>query len=231
MMFVDNNFFNNESTGRLSFAIGVAACFHLIVFSWATQTKSQDIISADLFSPPTNVSIRFLTPVKEKPKTVQKIQQVSEVKNKPIKKKVVPNKIAKSTPIKTTPKFLNNIEPAAATQQVVEPIVKLSAPPVQVKAVPKAIPVVNERNLKGRRIQPDYPKRALRMRQEGTVWLRVLISETGARQNITIHKPSQYALLNQAAIKAVKKWTFAPNIVNGQATKSWVEIPVEFKIQ
>jgi protein TonB len=90
---------------------------------------------------------------------------------------------------------------------------------------------VSDQNLKGRRVQPTYPQRALRMRQEGVVWLHVLISKTGAREDIKLHKPSQYALLNQAAIKAVKKWTFDPNVINGHAVKSWVEIPVEFKIQ
>ena len=261
MMFVDNNFFNSENAGRLVFGIAVAICFHLLALSWVSQSQSQKTISADLFSPPTNISIRFLTPapapIKEQAKIVEivkKIQPTPVVKkakakplNKPVKKKIVkkeivkkkpvPEKVAKIVPQQPSPVILNEIEPAAAAQQVAQPIVKSSPPPaqtqpqVQVKATPKAIPVVNERNLTGRRVAPKYPARAEKMGQEGTVWLRVLISETGTREDIKIHKASKYASLNQAAVKAVKKWTFSPNLGNGQATKSWVEIPVEFKIQ
>jgi len=63
------------------------------------------------------------------------------------------------------------------------------------------------------------------------VWLHVLISQTGEREDIKLHKASKFALLNQAALQAVKKWSFEPTRKNGRAVKSWVEIPIEFRIQ
>lgn len=213
-MFVDNTFFSDENVRRLSFGVTGAMLVHALILLWFFFPVSQRTISADIFSPPTNVSIRFVTPIKKQPNPVPKI-----VKAEPVKKKSVIKKTAIQKPL---PETLNKIEPAAAPSQERQPILQ----PVQ-----NTIPVVSETSLKGRRVQPEYPERSLRMRQEGVVWLRVLISETGARQELKLHKPSQYALLNQAAIKAVKKWTFDPNVVNGRAVRSWVEIPIEFKIQ
>ena len=226
-MLINNASFKNENTKRLSYGIAIAIFFHAGILIWLSQNPSQNTLSSDLFSPPTNVTIRFQTPVKTTPKLPAKLPPKVTTKSHPApilkKTKPTPKKTTQSTPKKQTPVALNAVAPAAPSQQ--------KTTPAKQKPVSKSIPIISEQNLKGRRVQPTYPKRALKMRQEGTVWLRVLISETGARQDIKMHKPSQYALLNQAAIKAVKKWTFAPNIVNGSATKSWVEIPIEFKIQ
>lgn len=223
MMFVDNNFFNNESTARLGCGLAVAVCLHLIFFAGLSIFHTQNTITADLMSLPTNVSIRFVSPQKQPAKIVKPAPKITK-----ITPKKTAQKITTVIPQKTQPDVLNRIEPAAAAQQVQQPIAQAV---VQTRPVQKSIPVVSDKSLKGRRVQPKYPDRALRMKQEGVVWVRVLISETGSRKDIKLHKPSKYALLNQAAIKAVKKWTFSPNVVSGQATQSWVEIPVEFKIQ
>jgi len=222
-MFVENHFFDDEKTRRLSFGIVGALLAHALILVWFSLPASQTIISADTFSAPTNVSIRFIKPVKEPLKPVSEVVKVEPVKKKPVLKKV-----AKAVLQEPPPETLNKIEPAAAPPQIYQP----TPQPVEIsQPAPNVIPVVSGASLKGRRVQPEYPKRSLRMRQEGVIWLHVLISDTGARQDIKLHKPSQYALLNQAAIKAVKRWTFDPNIVNGRAVQSWVEIPIEFKIQ
>tara|TARA_R110002095_G_scaffold35349_1_gene33320 strand:- start:2495 stop:3178 length:684 start_codon:yes stop_codon:yes gene_type:complete len=227
-MFVDNSFFNDENARRLSFGVLGATLTHALILAWISLPVSQKIISAEMFSPPTNVSIRFITPIKELPEPLPEI-----IKVEPVQKKPVIQKIAKAIPQEPLPKILNRIEPAAAPPAIHQP----ERQPVQEKRIEISkpvrdiIPVISASSIKGRRVQPQYPKRSLRMRQEGIVWLHVLISKDGKRQDIKLHKPSQYALLNQAALKAVKKWTFNPNIVNGRAVQSWVEIPIEFKIQ
>ena len=148
-------------------------------------------------------------------------------KKSPVEKqKLVDKKSVKAVPLQAS--TLNQVEPAA--KQIITEVSQPDSKMITEVFVPQVIPVVSERDLKGRRIKPKYPERALRMRQEGVVWLHVLISETGRQKDIKIHRPTQYALLNRAALKAVKKWTFTPNVINGKATSSWVEIPVEFKI-
>ena len=90
--------------------------------------------------------------------------------------------------------------------------------------------VTSEFKLSGTRVAPTYPKRALRLKQEGVVYLRILISELGVTEKIIFAQKSQYALLNKAALKAVSQWKFQPSIIDGIATKTWIEVPVEFKI-
>lgn len=82
----------------------------------------------------------------------------------------------------------------------------------------------------GNKEMPIYPKRSLKLGQEGVVYLKILISESGVSEQIEFLKKSQYPLLNKSAINAVKKWQFKPVIIGGKAVKSWVEVPIEFKI-
>ncbi len=233
-MFLNNDFLDDINAQRLSAGIAGAIALHALILVCLTLPNARNIISADTYSAPTNVSIRF---VSQAPKTEPiEISKPSEpVKLETVQKKTKP--AVKKAAIKTVnnppPKKLNKIEPAATSQPRIPP---KAVKPVQQKLVKTApvsdvIPVISEAMTKGRRIQPKYPKKALRMRQEGVVLLHVLISESGERQKIKLHKPSQYSLLNKAAIKAVKKWTFDPNVINGRAIQSWVEIPIEFKIQ
>lgn len=213
MMLVDNNFLQDENAGLPSVGVIAAILVHAFVFFWFASAPPQTIMAAETFSPPTNVNIRFVTAAKE---------QV-------IQKKTTPKKIEKTAYKKPVARELNNIEPAAAPPK--EQRAPTPAPSEILKPVLEVPPIISAVSVKGRRVQPEYPDRALKLRQEGVVWLHVLIGEDGQRREIKFHKPSQYALLNQAAMKAVKKWTFDPNIVNGRAVPSWVEIPIEFKIQ
>jgi protein TonB len=250
------HYMSDKNIARIGLSLCVAIVAHIVILYGLSQIQTNKTNVEELLSVPTQVTIRFLTPAKPV-EIVQaaKPKPVIVEKSKPVQKKATVKKVKKIVnkkpaitpePIKQQVVALNNIEPAASassrpiqptypTPQVIPatpaPVVAQIKPAPTPQITPKAIPVVSGASLKGRRTQPSYPARALRMKQEGTVWLHVLISESGERQDIKIHKPTKFALLNQAAIKAVKKWTFTPNMVNGQATKSWVEIPVEFKIQ
>lgn len=229
-MFVDNNFYRDDNMKRLGLAVGAAILAHGLILAWFSYAPIPKILESNLASPPTNITISFLNPVTEAV-PIKKITPTMTPKVTKLKPVVKKNAAIKSPA--TSAENLNKIEPAAAKEQVQQPTEQ--APRIQnaqpMKLSPKSIPVISDTSIKGRRVKPQYPSRALRMKQEGVVWLRVLISETGARQEIKLHKPTKHALLNQAAIKAVKKWTFDPNIVNGRPTKSWVEIPIEFRIQ
>jgi TonB family protein len=58
--------------------------------------------------------------------------------------------------------------------------------------------------------KPVYPAAAKRMRQQGSVLLKITIDGMGSVINIEIEKSSGYVLLDNAAIEAVKKWDFTP---------------------
>lgn len=77
----------------------------------------------------------------------------------------------------------------------------------------------------------QYPSVALRRGVQGRVVLKVLINEFGKPEKIEIKQAATSYHLNDAAIKAVWTWEFLPLTQNGKAIKSWVEVPVEFKIK
>lgn len=92
------------------------------------------------------------------------------------------------------------------------------------------IPNVNNFNVVGTKVMPNYPRRALKLHQEGIIYLKILVSDKGLPEKIIFTQKSKYNLLNKAALEAVSKWKFQPMITNGHKSKMWVNVPIEFKI-
>ena len=78
---------------------------------------------------------------------------------------------------------------------------------------------------------PEYPQLAKRMRQEGLVILRVEMDQKGIPVQVEIAQSSGYPLLDQAALKAVKRWRFQPGRIGDSPVKSVVAIPVRFRLE
>jgi periplasmic protein TonB len=71
------------------------------------------------------------------------------------------------------------------------------------------------------RVRPVYPKEAKKMRVQGTVRVRVLITKAGNPTNIEVLKGDP--LLVPAALTAVKKWRYTPCLINGEAV-DWATV-------
>ena len=80
-------------------------------------------------------------------------------------------------------------------------------------------------------VAPKYPRKALRKRQEGTAWVRILVAANGQNQEIVLHKSSGFESLDEAALEAVKNWKIEPAVVSGKAVSAWVEVPVKFSLR
>lgn len=80
-----------------------------------------------------------------------------------------------------------------------------------------------------KQVQPKYPDAALKDSAEGTVWTKVWIDESGNVAKAELQK-SDAIIFNQAALDAVKQWTFKPAMKDGKAIATWVSIPFRFKI-
>ena len=79
------------------------------------------------------------------------------------------------------------------------------------------------------RVQPEYPMMARQERISGTVVLSALISPQGTIERLTpIASPSE--LLTDAAVEAVKQWTYTPYLLNGVPTAVDTTITVNFNI-
>ena len=74
-------------------------------------------------------------------------------------------------------------------------------------------------------IEPDYPDPHLR---EGTVVLRLLISETGHVDNVAVVRSQPSGVFEQAALDAFGKARFAPGLAAGTPVKSQITVEVRF---
>jgi len=69
---------------------------------------------------------------------------------------------------------------------------------------------------------------ALRLKRQGTVVLRVLIDENGrVNQVLVVTGVDQ---LTEAAVVAVRKWTYRPALKRGAAAPVWLEVPIRFDL-
>ncbi|HHO47158.1 MAG TPA: energy transducer TonB [Desulfobacteraceae bacterium] len=93
------------------------------------------------------------------------------------------------------------------------------------EAVRQAAPLAAENR------PPVYPELARKRGWEGTVVLAVRVTEEGLVQSAEIHSSSSYRLLDDAALRAVRRWRFRPGAVEGRAAAMQVLVPVHFVLR
>lgn len=81
------------------------------------------------------------------------------------------------------------------------------------------------------RPNPVYPALSRRLREEGTVVLRVSLDARGTVQDIAIQTSSNFERLDQAALEAVRQWRFIPATRGQVAVPSTVLVPIAFRNQ
>lgn len=81
------------------------------------------------------------------------------------------------------------------------------------------------------RVKPSYPASARRGGIEGTVYLRVHISEAGRTSDVSIAVSSGDASLDNAAVQAVYKWRFIPAKDRvGNSIACYTQVPITFRL-
>jgi TonB family protein len=80
-----------------------------------------------------------------------------------------------------------------------------------------------------RNVAPVYPPAAQAARIQGTVLLQTTIDKTGHVASVSVI--SGHPLLNDAAIDAVKQWTYQPILLNGQPIDVITTVTVNFTLQ
>jgi periplasmic protein TonB len=76
--------------------------------------------------------------------------------------------------------------------------------------------------------KPRYPSMSRKLKEQGTVVLKVLVDERGSAKKIEVADSSGHERLDQAAVEAVAGATFRPFFENGTARAMLVLIPIEF---
>ena len=95
---------------------------------------------------------------------------------------------------------------------------------VQQLAVPKATAnmAALAANLKlVKSVSPDYPQSALSHGQAGSVLLSFTVDTRGETRDVQVLQSTPSGVFDRAAVSAVKRWRYAPVLVNGAA----VEVP------
>jgi len=82
-----------------------------------------------------------------------------------------------------------------------------------------------------RRGAVNYPPMARAQRVEGTVITSVFVSETGSVLDVRVIRGVNSPVgLNEAAVQAMRRSTFAPAMKDGVRVRSYITVPVEFKL-
>ncbi len=115
------------------------------------------------------------------------------------------------------------------------PAAGFAAPPSPVPGAPPsapftALPEGAELPVLVTRVDPQYPEAARRLRVGGDVVLRVVVEANGSIGRVETVSPASFGM-TEAAVDAVKKWTYRPARVNGQPVAVWKVIRVRFAPQ
>jgi protein TonB len=242
---------------RLSMAFGLALFFHFMVINMdvtrepATSPDFQIPLSVNIFlgkSSSEPQPIKKLQPMeepimaqenakKEQQNTI--IQEARQVQKQAavqeIKKPLVPIEeifepvtrepgIDKTLLEKGTAPVTedSNIEPDA--KEIINSQKEIGSSQKATGALRLARPKYRENN------PPVYPKLARKRGYEGTVILQVLVNKQGAVDDLRIETSCDHAMLDRAALNAVRKWLFEPGRRGNEKIAMWVKVPVTFKL-
>lgn len=78
------------------------------------------------------------------------------------------------------------------------------------------------------RVNPEYPQIAISAKKEGVVILEATVGADGAVTHVRILRSE--ALLDNAAVDAVKQWRYSPLQLNGQAQPFILTVTVSFNL-
>ncbi|QZD73338.1 energy transducer TonB [Pseudomonas sp. 3-2] len=205
-----------------------ALVLHGAVIVWVNQTPTPQLPVVPPEIPPMTIEFSQPAPpvvqpppepipVVEPPPPVEDELAVKPPPPKPIPKpKPAPKPVAK--PVAQQP------APPAPPQPVAAPA--LAAPPAPQPITPASANAGYLHNP-----APEYPSVAMRRGWQGTVLLRVHVLASGKPGEIQIQKSSGRDQLDEAALAAVKRWSFVPAKQGDVAQDGWVSVPIDFKIK
>ncbi|RRV05272.1 energy transducer TonB [Pseudomonas sp. v388] len=161
-------------------------------------------------------------PVVEPPPPVEDELAVKPPPPKPVTK---PKPVVKQAP-KPPPKPV-----AKPVEQPPTPPQPVAAPAPPAPPAPKPVTPASANAGYLRNPAPEYPSLAMRRGWEGTVLLRVHVLASGKPGDIQIQKSSGRDQLDEAALAAVKRWSFVPAKQGDVAQDGWVSVPIDFKLK
>ncbi|UKD14347.1 cell envelope biogenesis protein TonB [Burkholderia aenigmatica] len=152
---------------------------------------------------------------------------------KPLKQAPTPPKpraaVAHPAPVPAAaPQVTREAAPATAAPAVATQAAPAPAPAAPAAPVRETAPIGDAAYL--RNPAPDYPAFAQDQGWEGRVVLRVHVLASGTPDSVDVRTSSGRRMLDNAAVAAVKRWTFVPAKRGDEAVDGWVNVPIDFKL-
>src|SRR5690606_8953248 len=117
--------------------------------------------------------------------------------------------------------------PAAPSSQPA-PAAQVAAAPAAPAAAPVEAPRYDAAYL--RNPPPAYPRASRRLGEQGRVVLRVRVEANGRPSRLEVQASSGSPRLDDAALDAVRRWSFVAARRGSESVAAWVLVPLEFRL-
>ncbi len=189
---------------------------------------------------------RFPGPPPRKPRVPKRPREIAETSPAPAEPSA--DAAGKAPPAKPVPANPPPDTPVGTSPPQLETFVASTAPVAEEKtAAPVArAPGVSSRETTGGakrtvsaagytaghlgNVPPVYPYRARRKEIEGRVVLRVQVLPGGTARSVEVLSSSGHAILDRAALKAVRAWRFVPAKRAGAPVAGAIDVPITFRL-
>lgn len=199
---------------------------------WLSQRPEPVLPEVPVQEPPMTIEFTSVAPPVVEPPPPEPIPEpvveppppeVDELAVKPPPPPEPPKPKPKPEPPKPKPKPA----PSPAPKVEAPPAPPTPAPPAP---APVAVTPPSASAAYLRNPAPEYPSLAQRRGWEGTVLLRVRVLASGKPGEIQIQQSSGRGVLDEAAVRAVKRWSFVPAKRGEEAQEGWVTVPLDFRL-
>ena len=222
--------------------LGLVILMHVIVALSLLMVTSKKVMPENTLTTMTVSLVSNPTSQQEAPPVEKKVEKIQKTKVEPTipvkkqeqksvmtKNEVAEKVIAESPSNQIAQETTQPNSPARPSNEVEttrqEPVVAEVKADVPVETEPPRFGAAYLNNP-----APAYPQMARRLSQQGRVLLKVLVAENGTAETVELSKSSGFEKLDDAAIEAVKKWSFIPAKRSNQAVKAYVLVPVKFSL-
>nr|WP_231672112.1 energy transducer TonB [Pseudomonas quasicaspiana] len=211
----------------------VAVGIHVALLVWLQTDRPSKPL--DVPTKPLAIAMQMVAPSPPAPMQAPKSEPTPptppppQVEPTPLEKpRPAPKPVAKAAPRHAEPKHVATSAPPNDAPPDTAP----SATPIPAPKPTASLPVTGPVGRAGylNNPAPAYPPAAARRRQEGTTQLRVHVMPNGRPDTVEIATSSGSPALDEAALAAVRQWTFIPAKRGDTAIDGWVTVPLEFKL-
>lgn len=215
---------DSKARRLIAIALAVSLLVHAVIFMAGFKYLTHHVMH-HLFEPPKPLDVMLTPPL---PRPVEPVPPAPRPKELLAHKPEPAAKPANPAPVLTAP------------TRTSEPQAVVSSPPEKksVTAAPQAAPVAEPQTTTApehaaaylNNPPPAYPLSARRLGQQGLVLVRAYVNRSGRPEQVTLAKTSGVASLDEAALNAVRQWTFIPAKRGAESVDAWVEVPVRFRL-